>query len=232
MARGMGLGRGGRWRALAGAALLASPATAPAQHDAPADHDDIVVTGKRLPGSAIGDTEPVAVLDAAAIGALGITSLADMLRLIRPLTTSASGGDPMFLLNGRRISGFGEIQALPPEAIERTEILPEKDAARFGLDWLSLTTISTGTVALPIFTPALVASLKLAMTKLSASAKAASGPVSGSGAPMRSSEAWADAIRGEAIPATTAEAPTRTSRRCMTPKSPFAIASGRTRCPE
>src|SRR6516164_8542992 len=52
-------------------------------------------------------------------------------------------------------------------------------AARFGLDWLSFTTTSTGTVALPIFTPALVTSLKLAMMKLSASAKAASGPVSG-----------------------------------------------------
>src|SRR3954462_2361211 len=52
-------------------------------------------------------------------------------------------------------------------------------AARFGLDWLSLTTTSTGTVALPILMPAFVASLKLVMMKLSASAKAANGPVSG-----------------------------------------------------
>jgi len=52
-------------------------------------------------------------------------------------------------------------------------------AARFGLDWLSFTTTSTGTVALPSLMPALVASLKLARMKLSASAKAAKGPVSG-----------------------------------------------------
>src|SRR6185437_15841534 len=52
-------------------------------------------------------------------------------------------------------------------------------AARFGFDWLSFTTTSTGTVALPTLMPALVASLKLLMMKLSASAKAASGPVYG-----------------------------------------------------
>ena len=52
-------------------------------------------------------------------------------------------------------------------------------AARFGFDWLSLTTTSTGTVALPSLIPALVASLKFAMMKLSASANAASGPVCG-----------------------------------------------------
>src|SRR5262245_25771102 len=52
-------------------------------------------------------------------------------------------------------------------------------AARFGLDWLSLTTTSTGTVALPTLMPAFAASLKLARMKLSASANAASGPVSG-----------------------------------------------------
>ena len=52
-------------------------------------------------------------------------------------------------------------------------------AARLGLDWLSLTTTSTGTVALPILMLPLVASLKLLMMKLSASANAASGPVCG-----------------------------------------------------
>ncbi|MGT2513958.1 hypothetical protein ACVOMT_06585 [Sphingomonas panni] len=38
----------------------------------------------------------------------------------------------MFLLNGRRISGYREIWTLPPEALERTEVLSEQDAARFG----------------------------------------------------------------------------------------------------
>ncbi|PXA97503.1 TonB-dependent receptor [Nostoc sp. 3335mG] len=94
--------------------------------------DDIVVTGRRPPGSALGEAAPVAVLDAEAIQALGVTSLKDLLRLLKPLTTSNSGSEPVFLLNGRRISGFREIQALPPEAMERTEVLNEQDSARFG----------------------------------------------------------------------------------------------------
>lgn len=122
---------GNLWHAFAGAALLI-PFEAFAQQAEVPGNDDIVITGKRSPRSVIDDTEPVAVLDAAAMKALGVTSLSDMLRLLKPLTTSASGGGPVFLLNGRRISGFGEIQSLPPEAMERTEILPETEAARFG----------------------------------------------------------------------------------------------------
>ncbi|MEJ8629589.1 hypothetical protein P0F65_06520 [Sphingomonas sp. I4] len=36
------------------------------------------------------------------------------------------------LLNGRRIAGFADIQALPYEAMEKVEVLPEQEAARFG----------------------------------------------------------------------------------------------------
>ena len=52
-------------------------------------------------------------------------------------------------------------------------------AARLGLDWLSLTTTSTGCVALPILMPPFTVSRKLPRMKLSASAKGASGPVCG-----------------------------------------------------
>ena len=52
-------------------------------------------------------------------------------------------------------------------------------AARLGLDWLSLTLTSTGLVALPILRPPFIASRNCPSTKLSASAKAASGPVCG-----------------------------------------------------
>lgn len=94
--------------------------------------DEIVITGKRVAGSAIGNVDPIAVLDQNAIRTLGVTSLTELLNRVKPLTTSAAGGDPVILLNGRRVSGFGELQTLPPEAIERTEILPEEEAARFG----------------------------------------------------------------------------------------------------
>lgn len=119
-------------RSLAGAAVLAVPLPAAAQEEDDSPRDEIVVTGKRPPGSAIGDIAPVAVLDAAALRALGATSMEQLAQLLKPLTSSASGGDPVFLLNGRRISGYREIWTLPPEALERTEVLSEQDAARFG----------------------------------------------------------------------------------------------------
>ena len=52
-------------------------------------------------------------------------------------------------------------------------------AARLGLDWLSLTMTSTEAVPLPIFSPPRMVARKFEMTKLSASANAASGPVCG-----------------------------------------------------
>ena len=39
---------------------------------------------------------------------------------------------PVMLLNGQRISGFREIRDMPPEAIERVEILPEEVALKYG----------------------------------------------------------------------------------------------------
>ena len=38
----------------------------------------------------------------------------------------------LVMVNGRRISGFQEIRGIPPEAIERTEILPEETALSYG----------------------------------------------------------------------------------------------------
>ena len=119
-----------RW--LIGGIALVIPGGGEAQTAPPASPEDIVVVGEKLRGSAIADGAPVAVLDAQAIKALGASKIDDLLRLLKPLTTSNSGADPVFLLNGRRISGYEEVQTLPPEAIERTEILAESDSARFG----------------------------------------------------------------------------------------------------
>ncbi len=94
--------------------------------------NDIVVIGSRVFGTAIQDTSPVAVLDQDALRSLGATGLNAVLDRLKPLTGSANGGEPVVLLNGRRVSGFGELRSLPPEAIDRTEVLPEQEAARFG----------------------------------------------------------------------------------------------------
>ncbi|MBB3695677.1 hypothetical protein [Sphingomonas sp. BK580] len=91
---------------------------------------DIVVVGRR--GSAVTDIAPLAVLDASAIAALGAQSVEEVNRAIQGQTRSADGSAPILLLNAQRVSGYQEIQSLPPEAIEKIEILPEPAALRYG----------------------------------------------------------------------------------------------------
>jgi iron complex outermembrane receptor protein len=103
--------------------------------DMAADDAEIVVTGQRLRGAVEGDIPPEIVLDRRDIRATGAGSIAELLDAIAPQTRSGSGrggGRPVMLLNGRRISGFNEIRTLPPEAIERVDILPEAVALRYG----------------------------------------------------------------------------------------------------
>ena len=97
--------------------------------------EEIVVTGSRPRGSVEGDIPPEITLDARDIRAYGAGSVAELLDALAPQTGSnrgRGGGRPVVLLNGRRISGFGEIRNLPPEAIVRVEILPEEVALKYG----------------------------------------------------------------------------------------------------
>jgi len=55
-----------------------------------------------------------------------------LLRTIRAQTQSGDGQEPIFLLNAQRVSGYEEIGTLPPEAIEKVEVLPEAAALKFG----------------------------------------------------------------------------------------------------
>lgn len=121
--------------AAAPAAIQAAPpVAAPAQEEAPAadDGEEIVVTGQRPPGSVPGDIPPEKSLSPADIRSYGVSSISDLLAELVPQTTSGRGGQPVVLLNGRRISSFREIADLPTEAILRTDILPEEVALKFG----------------------------------------------------------------------------------------------------
>ncbi|MGO4687850.1 TonB-dependent receptor [Brevundimonas sp. 2YAF1] len=97
------------------------------------DLGEITATSAKR-GAAIGDFEPELVLDEEQIKAYGASSIAELLQALAPQTRSSRGGSgmPVLLVNGRRISGFQEIQGLPPEAIERTEVLPEDAALAYG----------------------------------------------------------------------------------------------------
>jgi hypothetical protein len=123
------------------AAPAAQPVTSPA---APADDADalgegeeetIVVTGARPRGSVVGDIPAENVLSSRDIRATGATTISELLDAVAAQTSSArgrDGGRPILLLNGQRISGFRELRDLPPEAIERMEILPEEVALKYG----------------------------------------------------------------------------------------------------
>ncbi|KQN08385.1 TonB-dependent receptor [Sphingomonas sp. Leaf28] len=113
----------------------AAPAAQAAEPDEAAESEDIVVTGSRkLPGSVIGDIPPDQSLGQAEIRSYGVSSISDLLSELSPQTTSGrgSGGAPVVLLNGRRISSFSEIRDIPTEAIQRVEILPEEVALKYG----------------------------------------------------------------------------------------------------
>ena len=87
-------------------------------------------------GSVIGDIPPENTLDARDIRATGATSIEELLEALEPQIGSArgreAGGRPVMLVNGRRISGFRELRDIPPEAIERMDILPEEVALKYG----------------------------------------------------------------------------------------------------
>lgn len=128
-------------------AAVQEAAVAPQQTQPPADEadsggdagevvegEDIVVSGV-LRGAVPGDVKPELSLNPADIRAYGVGSLSELLTELEPQTRSGrgrGGGGPVLLLSGRRISGFGEIRNIPPEAIERIDILPEEAALKLG----------------------------------------------------------------------------------------------------
>jgi hypothetical protein len=106
-----------------------------AQGDDPVEVEEVVVTGQRRRGAALGDIPPEVELNAQEIRALGAGSITELLEVLEPQIRGArgrEGGRPVVLLNGRRISGFSEIRGIPPEAIERFEVLPEEVGLKYG----------------------------------------------------------------------------------------------------
>ena len=113
-----------------------TPATEPGEggSDTGEDGPDIVVQGARQPGSVVGDIPPEQQLSPADIRSYGVGSVTELLTELSPQIRSdrGSGGAPVVLIDGKRISGFQEIRDLPTEAIQRVDILPEEVALKYG----------------------------------------------------------------------------------------------------
>ncbi len=96
------------------------------------------MTGHRQYGAVATEVPPEATLNSQTIGALGA---ADLNEVFEDLTPEIKNGDsdagknaptPIVLVNGQRIAGFSSIRDLPPEAVRRIEIFPEKVALEYG----------------------------------------------------------------------------------------------------
>lgn len=112
-----------------------APATTQPQQPETEMAEEIVVSAGRPQGSVVSDIQAEVTLSPADIRAYGASSLADLLQQLSPQTRSGRGrgGDaPVVLINGRRVSGFAEIRNIPPEAIQRVEVLPEETALAYG----------------------------------------------------------------------------------------------------
>ena len=120
-----------------------APKAAPAAQTAPPraapDADEyeveaVQVTAEKR-GQVEGKIQPDLVLNPAQLRAYGAGSISELFAALEPqLRTSQSRGDgqPVVLINGRRTSGFQEVRDIPPEAIERFEILPEEVSLTYG----------------------------------------------------------------------------------------------------
>ncbi|MFZ4603250.1 MAG: TonB-dependent receptor [Caulobacterales bacterium] len=118
--------------------LLAALAAAPnalAQSANRAEDDEIVVTSDRQRGGVQSDAPPEASLNAADVRSFGATSIFQLLSAIAPQTGSASirgSGQPVILVNGRRITGPQEIRDLSPDVISRVDVFDEQLALQYG----------------------------------------------------------------------------------------------------
>lgn len=102
----------------------------------PDSDTEIVVEGQRLRGQLDVDQAPVLELTEEDIQASGATSIAELIAVAVPQSTSSSGrggsGRPVFLVNGVRIGSFREMRSYPPESIAKVEVMPEEVAQRLG----------------------------------------------------------------------------------------------------
>lgn len=107
--------------------------TGNAQDDGRDGSDNIVVTAALRRGAVDTAIPAEITVERAVIRALGVSNLSEVVNAFAAQGHSLrSQGEPILLLDGRRIGSRSEIAELPPEAILRIEIFPEEVATRYG----------------------------------------------------------------------------------------------------
>ncbi|MGV3555858.1 MAG: hypothetical protein ACO1OD_11435 [Croceibacterium sp.] len=98
------------------------------------DNEIIVIAGS-LRGQVDAPQPAIVELNEEDIASYGAGSLAELVAALSTETNSGrgrGGGQPVFLMNGLRVSSFREMRSFPPEAVQKVEILPEEVAQRYG----------------------------------------------------------------------------------------------------
>lgn len=108
------------------------PAAAPLTEEEQGDVTPVQITGIRPRGSVTVDVDPELVLGAEDLKALGGNTVGELVQQLTAMTGNGGGGQPIILINGRRISGPQEWRNIPRAAVERTEVLPEQVALAYG----------------------------------------------------------------------------------------------------
>lgn len=85
-------------------------------------------------GKTEGPVQPDLTLDAAEIAGTGATTVQELVTLLEAEITTGDpdAPPPVYLANGRRISGFQEISGLPAQAIQRMDVLSPAAALSYG----------------------------------------------------------------------------------------------------
>ncbi|MEL6827790.1 MAG: hypothetical protein AAFV59_16850 [Pseudomonadota bacterium] len=97
--------------------------------------EEIIVDGSYLKGSSLSEYEPELVLTESDIAAYGVSSIGELLSIIQVETSSGKqrrSEPPVVLINGRRVSGFRELDNYPVESLARVEVLPEEASLAYG----------------------------------------------------------------------------------------------------
>ena len=101
--------------------------------------DEILVVANRQKGAVATTIKPETTLNSTAIRALGAADLTEVFEDLAPEIKSGksdagekTAAPSIVLVNGQRIAGFNSIKDLPPEAVRRIEIFPEKVALEYG----------------------------------------------------------------------------------------------------
>jgi hypothetical protein len=118
--------------ALAAGMLQTTEPSEPPPEEVQGDVTPVEVTGIRPRGSVTVDVDPELVLGEEDLKALGGNTVGELVEQLGSMTATGRGGQPIVLINGRRISGPQEWRNIPRAAVERTEVLPEQVAQAYG----------------------------------------------------------------------------------------------------